>query len=54
MSASVLLALALSLAGHQVRADAPEVVLPAIDTFVAGRWPERAEKITSLERGLPR
>jgi len=41
-------------AAHQVAADAPEVVLPAIDTFVGGRWPERAEKITSLERGTPR
>ncbi len=41
-------------AGHQVTADAPEVVLPAIDTFVSGRWPERAERITSLERGPPR
>lgn len=38
-------------AAHQVTADAPEVVLPAIETFVAGRWPARAEKITSLERG---
>jgi proline iminopeptidase len=41
-------------AGHQVTADAPEVVIPAIETFVAGRWPERAEKITSLERGPSR
>lgn len=38
-------------AGHQVTADAPEIVLSAIGTFVSGRWPERAEKITSLERG---
>jgi hypothetical protein len=37
-----------------VTADAPEVVIPAIETFVAGRWPERAEKITSLERGPSR
>ncbi len=37
-------------AAHQVTADAPEVVLPAIATFVDGRWPERAEKVTSLER----
>jgi len=41
-------------AAHQVAADAPDIVLPAIETFVAGRWPERAEKITSLERGPPR
>jgi proline iminopeptidase len=37
-------------AAHQVITDAPEVVLPAIDEFVAGRWPARAEKITTLER----
>jgi pimeloyl-ACP methyl ester carboxylesterase len=41
-------------AAHQVTADAPEVVIPAIDAFVGGRWPERAETITSLERGPPR
>jgi proline iminopeptidase len=41
-------------AAHQVTVDAPEIVLPAIDTFVGGRWPERAEKITSLERASPR
>jgi pimeloyl-ACP methyl ester carboxylesterase len=37
-------------AAHQLTADAPEVVLPAIDLFVSGRWPKQAEKITSLER----
>jgi pimeloyl-ACP methyl ester carboxylesterase len=37
-------------AAHQVVTDAPEVVLPAIDEFVAGRWPPGAEKITTLER----
>ena len=37
-------------AAHQVVTDAPEVVLPALDEFVMGRWPSRAEKITSLER----
>jgi proline iminopeptidase len=41
-------------AAHQVTADAPEVVLPAIETFVAGRWPDRAERITALERDPPR
>jgi len=41
-------------AAHQVSADAPEVVVPAIDAFVDGRWPERAEKITALERDAPR
>jgi proline iminopeptidase len=37
-------------AAHQVATDAPGVVLPAIDEFVSGRWPARAEKITTLER----
>jgi proline iminopeptidase len=37
-------------AAHQVTTDAPGVVLPAIDEFVSGRWPARAEKITTLER----
>jgi pimeloyl-ACP methyl ester carboxylesterase len=37
-------------AAHQVVTDAPDVVLPAIDEFVSGRWPARAEKIRSLER----
>jgi pimeloyl-ACP methyl ester carboxylesterase len=41
-------------AAHLVTADAPGIVIPAIDAFVGGRWPERAEKITSLERGRPR
>jgi hypothetical protein len=31
----------------------PREFCEAIDTFVAGQWPERAEKITSLERGPP-
>jgi proline iminopeptidase len=37
-------------AAHQVVTDAPGVVLPAIDEFASGRWPARAEKITTLER----
>jgi pimeloyl-ACP methyl ester carboxylesterase len=37
-------------AAHQVATDAPGVVLPAIDEFVSGRWPARAEEITTLER----
>jgi len=41
-------------AGHQVAADAPEIVVPAIDEFVAGRWPRQAERITTLERGSSR
>ena len=37
-------------AAHQVATDAPDVLLPAIDEFVSGRWPARAEKITTFER----
>ena len=37
-------------AAHQVVTDAPDVVLPAIEEFVAGRWPAGAEKVRSLER----
>ena len=37
-------------AAHQVVTDAPDVVLPAVDQFVSGRWPARAEQIRSLER----
>ena len=37
-------------AAHQVVTDAPDVVLPAIEEFVAGRWPARAERVRSLER----
>lgn len=37
-------------AAHQVVTDAPEVVLPAIEQFVGGRWPAGAEKVRSLER----
>jgi pimeloyl-ACP methyl ester carboxylesterase len=41
-------------AAHQVTADAPDIVLPAVDAFVSGRWPAGAEKVTSLERVRPR
>jgi pimeloyl-ACP methyl ester carboxylesterase len=37
-------------AAHQVTADASEVVLPAIDGFVDGKWPAGAERVTTLER----
>ena len=42
-------------AAHQVTADAPEIVLPAIDDFrEPGGGRSGREKITSLERGPPR
>jgi pimeloyl-ACP methyl ester carboxylesterase len=37
-------------AAHQVTADAPEIVLPAIDRFLDGTWPAGAERVTRLER----
>ncbi len=37
-------------AAHQVSADAPEIVLAAIDTFMTGKWPGGVERVTSLER----
>jgi proline iminopeptidase len=37
-------------AAHQVTLDAPEIVIPAIETFVRGRWPRGAERVTRLER----
>ena len=40
-------------AAHQVTVDAPEVVLPAIEEFLHGRWPAAAERVTRLERTTP-
>jgi pimeloyl-ACP methyl ester carboxylesterase len=37
-------------AAHQVTVDAPDVVIPAIDGFVGGRWPPNAERVRRLER----
>jgi pimeloyl-ACP methyl ester carboxylesterase len=36
-------------AAHQVWADAPEVVFPAISAFLNGKWPEKVERVTSIE-----
>jgi proline iminopeptidase len=36
-------------AAHQVAVEAPEIVLPAIESFLAGRWPPGAERVTSIE-----
>ena len=41
-------------AAHQVTADAPEVVIPAIDGFVDGKWPANAEQVKALERSASR
>jgi pimeloyl-ACP methyl ester carboxylesterase len=41
-------------AAHQLTADAPEVVIPAIDGFVDGKWPAGAEQVTALERSASR
>ena len=37
-------------AAHQVVLDAPDIVLPALEAFLAGRWPAGAERVRSLER----
>jgi pimeloyl-ACP methyl ester carboxylesterase len=37
-------------AAHQVFAEFPEIVFPAIRTFLKGGWPAKAERVTSLER----
>lgn len=36
-------------AAHQAFAEYPEIVFPAIRTFLKGGWPENAEKVTVLE-----
>ncbi|MGH7525137.1 MAG: alpha/beta fold hydrolase [Gemmatimonadales bacterium] len=41
-------------AAHQLTTEAPEIVLPAIETFLSGRWPAGAEQVTSLERAAAR
>jgi proline iminopeptidase len=35
-------------AAHQVFAEFPEIVFPAIRTFLKGGWPERSEKVKTL------
>ena len=40
-------------AAHQITVDAPEVVLPAMEEFLNGRWPAAAERVTRLERTTP-
>lgn len=39
-------------AAHQVFAEYPEIVRPAVRAFLAGSWPEAAEKITVLDPGM--
>ena len=41
-------------AAHQVTADAPDIVIPAIETFVSGKWPANAEQVKALERSAMR
>jgi pimeloyl-ACP methyl ester carboxylesterase len=36
---------------HQSFTEFPEIVFPAIRTFLKGGWPAKAEKVKSLERG---
>ena len=42
--------LTVSGAAHQVFAEFPETVFPAIRDFLAGKWPERAEKVRAVEK----
>ena len=35
-------------AAHMSWVEAPDVIIPSIDIFLSGKWPEKAEKITSL------
>ncbi|MBD0369787.1 MAG: alpha/beta hydrolase [Pyrinomonadaceae bacterium] len=37
-------------AAHQAFAEFPEIVFPAIRTFLKGGWPAKAERVKSLER----
>jgi len=34
--------------GYVTAAEAPEVVFSSIDTFLAGKWPAAAERVTQL------
>ncbi|HKY03894.1 MAG TPA: alpha/beta hydrolase [Blastocatellia bacterium] len=40
--------LTISGAAHAVYVDAPEIVFPAIEKFLNGRWPENAERVTAM------
>ena len=35
-------------AAHQSWVDGPEIIFPAIDVFLNGKWPEKAEKVMSV------
>jgi pimeloyl-ACP methyl ester carboxylesterase len=37
-------------AAHQSFAEFPEIVFPAIRTFLSGSWPAKAEKVISLNK----
>jgi hypothetical protein len=43
--------LTINAGAHQVWVDAPGVVLPAVDTFLRGKWPEGAQRVTVLDPG---
>jgi pimeloyl-ACP methyl ester carboxylesterase len=36
-------------AAHQAWGDAPDVIFPAINVFLNGKWPEKVEKVTTLD-----
>jgi pimeloyl-ACP methyl ester carboxylesterase len=37
-------------AAHQAWVDAPEVIFPATNAFLNGKWPEKVEKVTTLDK----
>ena len=43
--------LTVNAAAHQVWVDAPDVVLRAVDTFLRGKWPAGAQRVTVLDPG---
>ena len=43
--------LTINAGAHQVWVDAPEVVLPAVDTFLRGGWPAGAQRVIVLDPG---
>ena len=36
-------------AAHAAYVEAPEVILPAINTFLNGKWPDNVERVTAID-----
>jgi proline iminopeptidase len=41
-------------AAHAAYVEAPEIVFPAIDTFLNGKWPDNVEKVTAIDNAIRR